>query len=99
MVNKCCVPGCRSNYKSIKKGVLFESCTVFSFPKNESHRKEWIRRIPRDLTITKNTVVCIKHFHEEDIIRFKIPRTKTGPSAKVCFFNNNMYFYIYDINI
>ena len=86
MVNKCCVPGCRSNYKSIKKGVLFESCTVFSFPKNESHRKEWIRRIPRDLTITKNTVVCIKHFHEEDIICFKIPRTKTGPSAKVCLF-------------
>ena len=21
MVNKCCVPGCRSNYNSVKKGV------------------------------------------------------------------------------
>ena len=29
MVNKCCVSGGRSNYKSIKNGVLFDSC--FSF--------------------------------------------------------------------
>ena len=37
---------------------------VYAF-KKESLRKEWIRRILSDLTITKNTVVCIKHFHEE----------------------------------
>ena len=56
------------------------------FQENESHRKEWIRIIQRDLTITKNIVVRIKHFHEDDILLFKIPRTKTCSSTKVCLF-------------
>ena len=83
MVNKCCIPGCKSNYKSLKKDVPFEIVTAFTFPKLERLRNEWIRKIPRDLTITKNTVVCIKHFHENDIERFKKPQTKDGVIVKV----------------
>ena len=80
-----------------KKGVLLDSCTVFSFPKNESHRKEWIHRIQRDLTIIKNTVVCIKHFQENDIIRFRLRRTNTGKSvfSKYACFNNNNNVLLY----
>ena len=79
MVNTCCVLGCRSNYKSIKNGVLFDSCTFF-------HKRNGYVEFKMDLTTTKNIVVRIKHFHEDDIIRFKIPITKTGPSAKVYLF-------------
>ena len=62
MVDKCCIPGIefQSNYKSMKTNVPFTAITVFSFPKNDVLRKEWIRRIPRDLTITKTTVICVK---------------------------------------
>ena len=81
MVNKCCVPGCTSNYKSMKKGAAFKSVTVFTFPKNEQIKNEWIRKIPRDLIITKYTVVCIKHFEEDDVIHYKAPINKN--SAKV----------------
>ena len=71
MVNKCCIPGCKSNYKSMKTNVPFTAITVFYFPKSDVLRKEWIRRILRDLTITKTTVICVKHFEEDDIIRYK----------------------------
>ena len=83
MVNKCCIPGCKSNYKSMKTNVPFTAITVFSFPKNDVLRKEWIRRIPRDLTITKTTVICVKHFEEDDIIRYKSYRFKNIPDPKV----------------
>ena len=55
MVNNCCIPGCKSNYKSMKTNVPFTAITVFSFPKNDVLRKEWIRRIPRDLTIVSKS--------------------------------------------
>ena len=37
MVNKCCVPAFRSNYKYVKKGVHLIKVTVFHFP------REWLR--------------------------------------------------------
>ena len=83
MVNKCCIPGCKWNYKSMKTNVPFTVITVFSFPKNDVLRKEWIRRIPRDLTITKTTFICVKHFEEDDIIRYKSHRFKNIPDPKV----------------
>ena len=43
-------------------------------------------RIQMDLAIAKKRVMCIKHFHDEDIIRFKIPITMTGPAVKVSLF-------------
>ena len=41
MVYKCCVVDCRSNYAGE------ERTTVFSFPKEESLRKIWIRFVNR----------------------------------------------------
>ena len=83
MVNKCCVPKCKSNYLSIRKDATFENITVFRFPKDEVIRNKWKRNIPREFsTITRNTVVCVKHFYEEDIIRFK--KSKPGENVKVC---------------
>lgn len=77
MVNKCCVPGCDSNYKRKHGSPKKTSC--FEFPKDEIQREKWIRKIPReDLKVTKYTVVCEKHFLEEDIIRFDTLPGKDG---------------------
>ena len=45
----------------MKTNVPFTSITVFSFPKNDVLRKEWITRIPRELTITKTTIICVNN--------------------------------------
>lgn len=70
MPAKCCVPECRSNYSSILRDEPYTS--VFRFP-SESHRpgvrQKWIQFINRKGWVpTKRSVVCIKHFHKEDII-------------------------------
>ena len=66
MVNKCCVPKCNSNYESsISREGLIKR---FSFPKDEILQAVWLCKIPRaNLTISKNTVVCIRHFKERDV--------------------------------
>ena len=76
MVNKCCVPGCFSNYDSkAKEGHV----TCFKFPNDKSLKEAWLRKIPRkDLTVTKYTVVCAKHFRESDIIKNNILPGKDG---------------------
>ena len=76
MVNKCCVPGCSSNYDSkAKEGHV----TCFKFPNDKSLKEAWLRKIPRkDLTVTKYTVVCAKHFRESDIIKNDILPGKDG---------------------
>ena len=76
MVNKCCVPNCTSNYDSKKEAGLV---ICFIFPSKEELKKKWIRKIPRgNLIISKHTVVCVKHFKEEDIIRNEILPEKNG---------------------
>lgn len=66
MVNKCCVPNCKSNYDSNDEGHI----TCFKFPTDQSLKEKWLAKIPRaGLTVTKYTVVCIKHFRECDLIR------------------------------
>ena len=66
MPDRCCVPECRSNYD----GEVY--CTVFQFPSQKRDhvlREKWIRIIPRrDWVPTKRSVVCIKHFQEDDVI-------------------------------
>ena len=65
-MNKCCVPGCQSNYK--KKDVEYKYVPIFSFPKKEDLRNEWKRKIPRDnLVVTQNSKVCMKHFEGQDL--------------------------------
>ncbi|GIZ03575.1 THAP-type domain-containing protein [Caerostris extrusa] len=59
MVNKCCDPGCRSNYDPT---VYISS---FQFPKEEDRRNLWLKKINRkDYSPSKNAV-CIKHFSEK----------------------------------
>ena len=65
----------------MKTNVPFTSITVFYFPINDV--LEWIRRIPRDLTITKTTVVCVKHFEEDYIITYKSHGFKSISDPKV----------------
>ncbi|KAJ8947655.1 hypothetical protein NQ318_009539 [Aromia moschata] len=88
MPRKCSVNGCRSNYKGEEEGHV----TTYSLPQNEAYRRDWIRKIPTDVTHLKAPQVCIKHFMESDIIRTdvcyvkgerkeyprKIPKLKEG---------------------
>ena len=65
MGKKCCVPGCKSNYNNTE-----EYTSVFKFPKEESRRKLWIKKINRDnFSPSASAVVCIKHFSEKFINR------------------------------
>ena len=52
MPRKCCVYGCISNYESTE--VRY---SVFSFPRDETLRREWIRKI----SIQLNTLVYVKN--------------------------------------
>ena len=61
MVYKCCVVDCRSNYAGE------ERATVFSFPKEESLRKTWIKLVNRkDWEPTTSSFICIRHFEEKN---------------------------------
>mgnify|MGYP005982137529 FL=1 len=83
MPRKCCVPGCNSNYDSeIKKGGPVVS--AFRFPKDEERKKLWLLAIPRkDFSPTANSVVCMKHFSEDDIIRYDLYKTKDGTTQQL----------------
>ena len=62
MPRSCCVPGCKSNYKS-------GDASAFRFPKDEQRRQQWLRAIHRkEFTPTGNTTVCSKHFEQCFII-------------------------------
>ncbi|CAH1106819.1 unnamed protein product [Psylliodes chrysocephalus] len=68
MLPKCCVPGCTSNYASSQEGYV----TVFWFPVEVNKRELGLKNIPRkDWSPTKTSVVCIKHFKEDDLSRFE----------------------------
>jgi len=46
--------------------------STFRFPKDETKRQEWLRRIPQELLsddITDDMVVCEKHFEQRFIVR------------------------------
>ena len=93
---KCCVFGCKSNYQYLRKDKreTLVNVTVFSFPKSESLRNEWIKNIPnRDLEITKSTRVCINHFHKDDVI------TQGEPDIIVSIDNTLNDLYIKGITI
>ena len=69
MPDKCCVTGCRGNYRASKEHPE-EKVSVFRFPADEEMRAKWIRQIPRqNLIVGPKTVVCEKHFVPEFIIR------------------------------
>ena len=57
MSRKCCVPKCKSGYKTSDARV-----SLYRFPSNEQERIKWIHAIPRtNLSVNKNSVVCRLH--------------------------------------
>ena len=76
MVNSCCVPECKSGYKSVKKS---DTVSLFRFPNNEIIRQKWIKAIPRkNWSVTQNHRVCAHHFDESDFI------TESTDKRKAC---------------
>lgn len=64
MLRKCCVFGCRSNYDKASE------VSAFKFSKDGVLRDKWIKKISRkDFTPTTHSVVCVKHFAEQFILR------------------------------
>jgi hypothetical protein len=64
MPQKCCAPGCSGNYDGSENYV-----SVFKFPQDLARRQLWLERIPRDnLQITKNTVICRRHFEDRFVL-------------------------------
>ena len=60
MVYTCCVPSCKTGYKSEKNS---KKHTLFGFPK-----QNWIAAIPcKNWVINKNHKVCSKHFLSDNI--------------------------------
>lgn len=76
MPNKCCVPGCQSNYKgNVTEGYV----TVFKFPEESSLKQKWIKNIPRkNWTPGRFSFVCIKHFAESDLDRKELYKDSDG---------------------
>ena len=68
MVNVCCVPECKTGYKSCKTQ---EKIALFRFPKQEELQQRWLKAIPRQNWNSSHRV-CAKHFHEDDIQRVSI---------------------------
>ena len=65
MVNTCCVPGCKTDHRSVQDDE--EKPVLYQFPRNEELRHKWIRAIPRqNWNPTNCSRVCSKHFHKKD---------------------------------
>ena len=78
---KCCVPLCKSNYKTSDTKV-----SIYRFPVDIDEKKRWIKAIPRsNLVVNKNTVVCRLHWP----VDFKTCtyRGKIRPSEPPSVFN------------
>ncbi|GBO13031.1 hypothetical protein AVEN_40191-1 [Araneus ventricosus] len=106
MPSVCCVPGCKSNYPPTTENVR-----VFKFPNEADLKDQWLRKIPRkDFTPTARSVVCVKHFKNDDVIKEDIitlpdgceevrarKRFKLKPKAIPSIFPN-LPSYLSDIN-
>ena len=80
MVYTCCVPGCKTGYKSNK---TIEKISLFKFPGDESLKQLWIKAIPRkNWTLTYTHRVCAKHFHEEDFFADSIDKNASRRDAR-----------------
>ena len=81
---------------------------MFCFPEDEILQVALLRKIPRaNLTISKNIVVCIKHFKERDVIKEHVISGKDGNpdviipqkhfklkrSAISCVFKNSRIYF------
>ena len=67
MVNTCCVPECKTGYKSHKNHPKFD---LFQFLSEEVLKNKCLKSIPRkNWTLSSSHKVCAKHFHESDLIK------------------------------
>ena len=65
MMNTCCVPRCKTGYRSVQNDE--EKPALYQFPRNEELRHKWIRVTPtQNWNPTNCSRVCFKHFHEKD---------------------------------
>ena len=82
MPRKCCVYGCKSIYKSTE--VRY---SVFTFPRDETLRREWIRKISNaNFNPTKYTCVREKHFTVEEVSRFHVIGDKQVSTVLYIYF-------------
>ena len=58
MGKKCVAPGCETGYQSAKNKNRNEKIGVYRFPADEERRNIWLKKIPRDLIINKESVLC-----------------------------------------
>lgn len=66
MVNKCSVPGCKTNHVGGEKG------TVFELPDDEEQKNRWISFLKSDfLSSYKHIFVCHKHFADHFVKKNK----------------------------
>ena len=67
MGKKCCAPNCRSGYKE-------ENMIDISMHK---FRGRWKEKFPRggDWKVTKNTIICSKHFTDNDFVMISLDKT------------------------
>ena len=80
MPRKCCVPNCKSGYKTLDAPV-----SVNLFSSNEQERIKWIHAIPRtNLSVNKNSVVCRLHW-PGDCTKFITHHAKERPTTPPVF--------------
>ena len=66
MVNTCCVPGCKTGYKSHKN---HPKIALFQFPSKEVLKNKWLKSTPqKNWTLSSSHRVCAKLFYENDLI-------------------------------
>lgn len=83
MPSPCCVHEYKSNYKTCLDAGE-PAVSVSTFPKNENLKAQWLRNIPREAwSPSKYSVVCAKHFVENDIVREEDYRLPDGSMQKV----------------
>ncbi|XP_031623843.1 PHD finger protein 20-like protein 1 [Contarinia nasturtii] len=76
---KCCVPECKSSSHLPECSEM----KFHAFPTNNATRNIWLKncRIDQIRSITKNNVVCSKHFHDSDYQVTKNDRRMLGVNA------------------
>ena len=60
MVKKCCITGCKSGYFTSD-----EKVPVFRLPSDPDEYLRWLevlKKVNKDLNVTDDTVVCVKHW-------------------------------------
>lgn len=80
MPSRCIVKGCNTNYlKNIRENGLKKT---FRFPKNAALREKWLEAMPSLVTVSKHSVVCINHFTDTQIKKYKLENGVRVPLQK-----------------